>query len=46
MQPGTHWAAERELRQRVKAAFDREGIEIPFGRQVVYLRRDGEAAAS
>lgn len=46
VQPGTQWAVERELRQRVKAAFDRESIEIPFGRQVVYLRQDGEAAAS
>ncbi|MEM9455461.1 MAG: mechanosensitive ion channel family protein [Myxococcota bacterium] len=45
VKPGTHWAAERELRIRVKAAFDREGIEIPFGRQVVYLRQ-GEGSAS
>lgn len=45
VEPGTHWAAERELRIRVKAAFDQEGIEIPFGRQVVYLRQ-GEGSAS
>ena len=43
--PGEQWAVERELRVRVKAAFDAEGIEIPFGRQVVYLRQD-EAKAS
>jgi len=47
VRPGTQWAAERELRLRLKAHFDREGIEIPFGRQVVYLRNSaGEAAAS
>jgi small conductance mechanosensitive channel len=40
VKPGTHWATERELRVRVKAAFDKEGIEIPFGRQVVYLRQE------
>lgn len=46
VQPGTQWATERELRVRVKAAFDREGIEIPFGRQVVYLRQDEAEAAT
>ncbi|MEX1363607.1 MAG: mechanosensitive ion channel family protein [Nannocystaceae bacterium] len=46
VKPGTHWSAERELRQRIKAAFDREGIEIPFGRQVVYLRQDQDEAVA
>jgi small conductance mechanosensitive channel len=27
--PSDQWAISRELRARVKAAFDREGIEIP-----------------
>jgi len=27
--PSEQWAISRELRQRIKAAFDREGIEIP-----------------
>lgn len=40
VKPGTQWAAERELRLRAKAAFERVGIEIPFGRHVVYMRRD------
>jgi len=44
LKPGNHVAVERDLRVLIKAAFDREKIEIPFGRQVVYLRRDGEAA--
>ncbi len=43
--PGEQWAIERELRVRVKAAFDAEGIEIPFGRQVVYLRQDETKAS-
>lgn len=40
VEPGTQWPAERELRIRVKAMFEREGIEIPFDRQVVYLRQN------
>lgn len=44
VQPGAQWPAERELRILVKAEFDREGIEIPFGRQVVYLRQEDERA--
>jgi len=38
--PGTQAGVERELRVLVKETFDREGIEIPFGRQVVYLRQE------
>lgn len=34
------WPAERELRALVKAAFDEEGVEIPFARQVVYHRME------
>lgn len=30
------WAAERELRARIKHAFDGKGIEIPYPRRVVY----------
>lgn len=32
------WGAERELRLLAKAALDRDGIEIPFPRQVTYHR--------
>lgn len=42
VKPMTHWGAERELRRRIKETFDKEGIEIPFPRQVVYLRKEGE----
>lgn len=38
--------AERELRRRVKQVFDRDGIEIPFPRQVVYFRSDATADAA
>lgn len=41
VQPMAHWAAERELRARIKDAFDREGIEIPFPRRVTYVRSEG-----
>ncbi len=34
------WGAERELRKRVKAAFDASGVEIPFPRSVVYHRQE------
>ncbi|MCX4244261.1 mechanosensitive ion channel family protein [Paraliomyxa miuraensis] len=43
---GQQGGVERELRQRIKEAFDREGIDIPFDRRVVLLRKqDAEAAA-
>lgn len=38
--PGTQWTAARELRERIKAAFDENGIEIPFPQRTVWLRRD------
>jgi small conductance mechanosensitive channel len=38
--PLQQWAVARELRQRVKARFDHEGIEIPFPQRVVW-HRDG-----
>lgn len=28
--PGDHWPIERELKIRIKKAFDREGIDIPY----------------
>ena len=32
------WRISRELRQRIKDAFDAEGIEIPFPQQAVWFR--------
>jgi small conductance mechanosensitive channel len=36
--PAQQWAVSRELRMRVKAAFDEAGIEIPFPQQTVWVR--------
>ncbi len=38
--PNELFAAERALRVRVKEAFDAQGVEIPFPRQVVYHRQE------
>lgn len=34
--PMEQWALERQIRKKVKEAFDREGIEIPYSKIVVY----------
>jgi small-conductance mechanosensitive channel len=36
--PLEQWAVARALRQRIKARFDHEGIEIPFPQRVVWNR--------
>ncbi len=38
--PGEQWQAERDLRLMLKAAFEDEGIEIPFPRRTVYMRQE------
>ncbi len=38
--PLEQWAVAREMRQRIKARFDAEGIEIPFPQRVVWHRGD------
>ncbi|MGH2919049.1 MAG: mechanosensitive ion channel family protein [Solirubrobacteraceae bacterium] len=45
--PSDQYDVSRELRQRLKAAFDEEGIEIPFPQQMIWHRGapDGAAAA-
>ena len=42
---GTQWEAERQLRAQLKEKFQKQGVEIPFPRQVVYHRQEDEAAA-
>jgi small conductance mechanosensitive channel len=42
--PLEQWAVGREMRQRVKARFDHEGIEIPFAQRVVWQREEKAAA--
>jgi moderate conductance mechanosensitive channel len=36
--PLEQWAVARAMRQRIKARFDHEGIEIPFAQRVVWHR--------
>ena len=36
--PGDQWAIGRELRRRLKQAFDAEGIEIPFPQRTLWIR--------
>ena len=38
--PLEQWAVSRELRQRIKARFDREGIEIPLPQGMVWQRAE------
>ena len=40
--PLKQWEVAGELRRRLKEAFDREGIEIPFPQTVVHLVKEGE----
>jgi small-conductance mechanosensitive channel len=43
MMPGMQWAAGRELRARVKKAFDAAGIEIPFPNRTLWVRQEKPA---
>ncbi|MBA2529391.1 MAG: mechanosensitive ion channel family protein [Euzebyales bacterium] len=40
VKPARQWAVNRELRARIKTAFDGEGIEIPFPQRTVWMRSD------
>jgi small conductance mechanosensitive channel len=42
--PSRQWVVSRELRERIKRAFDAEGIEIPFPQQTVWMRPDPAVA--
>lgn len=45
-EPGEQWAAAREIRGRLKAAFDAAGIDIPFPQRTVWLRQEEDAVAA
>jgi small conductance mechanosensitive channel len=38
--PLKQWDVGRELRRRIKYAFDKEGIEIPFPHRTLFLRKE------
>jgi small conductance mechanosensitive channel len=42
-QPSRQWDVGRLVRERLKEAFEEEGIEIPFPQQVVWHRRGADA---
>jgi len=44
VEPNEQWAAAREMRKRLKVAFDEAGIEIPFPQRTVWMHQvtDGE----
>jgi len=44
-EPGSQWALSRELRARLKRAFDEHGIEIPFPQRTVWLHGEGEGVS-
>ncbi len=43
-QPGRQWAIARELRRRIKVAFDAAHVEIPFPQRTVWLRTEAPVA--
>lgn len=36
--PGEQWAAERELKKKIKMVFDSEGIEFPYPKRVSFVQ--------
>jgi len=43
--PGAQWGLQRALREALKAALDKAGIEIPFPQRTIWVRRsDGDDA--
>ncbi|HWH31797.1 MAG TPA: mechanosensitive ion channel family protein [Egibacteraceae bacterium] len=44
--PLEQWNVSRELRRRLKEAFDEAGIEIPFPQRTVWIRNPGEEAGT
>jgi small-conductance mechanosensitive channel len=44
--PAEQWRVAREMRARIKARFDREGIEIPLPQRVVWHRQGDDQVAA
>ena len=45
-EPAEQWAVAREVRKRLKDAFDDEGIEIPFPQRTVWLHQANEPSST
>ena len=45
VEPGEQWATAREIRGRLKPAFDAAGIEIPFPQRSVWIHNEPEPTA-
>lgn len=45
VKPLEQWKVTGELRKRIKLAFDKEGIEIPFPQRVIYNKKDKSEAS-
>ena len=43
--PMEQWQVAREMRERIKARFDHEGIEMPLPQRVVWHREPSAGAA-
>jgi small conductance mechanosensitive channel len=43
VKPGEQFAAERELRMRLKRAFDERDVEIPFPQRTVHVLDEDSA---
>jgi len=40
----SYFACQRDLNARIKARFEKEGVEIPYNKAVLYLHQEGESA--
>jgi small conductance mechanosensitive channel len=45
VQPGEQFAAERDLRMRLKRVFDEQGVEIPFPQRTAHIYEKSESPA-
>ena len=42
VEPGTQWGLQRALREAIKSALDRAGIDIPFPQRTIWVRRSDD----